>query len=129
MKEIYGIPAYFGKSTFAAFGFILLFLLMVLACLLKAAGFEVPFQLIEWMHRSKLLGGILLIILYICSVILTYDIFVNLHLRTSSTNASEFAQNKAYLDLALIVTAIFFCIFVYLFHSFDMLGNIPVGRD
>lgn len=129
MKDIAAIGTCFGKSTFAALGSVLPLLLMVYVCLLKAAGFDWPFQLIEWLNRSKLFDGLLMILLLVSLLILTFDIFISLHLKTLSTEIIQFSLQKAILDLVLIIIAIGFSIFIYLFLAFDMLGNIPVGRD
>lgn len=129
MKDLAAIGTLISKSTFAALGSVFPLLLMVYACLLKAAGFDGPFQLIEWLNRSKLFEGTLIILLYVCSLILTYDIFVSLHFKTLSTVTPQISLKKAILDLVLIVITIGFSIFIFLFHAFDMLGNIPVGRD
>lgn len=128
MKDLAAIGTLISKSTFAALGSMFPLLLMVYACLLKAAGFDGPFKLIELLNRSKLLDGILIMFLFICLLILTSDIFVSLHFKNQSTVTPKITEQKAILDLVLIIITIGFSIFIYLFHAFDMLGNIPVGR-
>ncbi|MBE2217666.1 MAG: hypothetical protein IAE90_05655 [Ignavibacteria bacterium] len=129
MKNFSGIEFCFSKSTFAALGFILPLLLMVYSCLFKSAGFDVPFQLIHRLDRSNMLGGILVIIVFFCSVILLYDIYISMHTFLSAAKDTKAASQKAFFDLAFVIIAILFSIFIVLFHAFDMLGNIPVGRD
>jgi hypothetical protein len=122
------VNRYFDKPAFAGLVLLMPSTVILLSILLRAVNSETLYFALFIMKKT-LNPYIVMNIASLASLVICFADILKINSRIAEDKDDEkLIYNKSFLNISLLCINISYVTIIYLYHEFEKLGNIPIGR-
>lgn len=122
------IDKYFDKPVFTALALLLPSTVILLSILLRAVSSEALYYALFIMKKTLNPYAVMNITSLAAFIICFADIIRINSMKAKDKDDEKIIYNKSFFEISLITINICYISIIYLYHEFEKLGNIPIGR-